>query len=364
MNRDEVFQRAGFPLWHGQAFQRVVDRLGRIVVSRTRDPLAIGLLEEGYSTKGFGIKAKSCDWGPFLGFVLAHPQFAKMQATHRDYEKQARWIEQAKQYTAFGQRMADDSLLYLSSNRLTHLKFRGIIDFRDLRAGETVTCQSPFGRMEFRLVDGCPPEPRWILLYGPDDPRYALPVHGMVNLRPEARSLERRKRCVTSDYDLWGVFPRRGSQVARFGMERQAPIMAAKTRHAVSPRVKQGISGLANAVAASGGQRVRRVIDPGTGAETSHAYREDEEFGNINFCTHDTVQALNREIRKTGYLGGNAVHHNDDLGNPYRDSMEQTLIAFAPHEAPVLIQNYDYRGWVERNDYARDHLVYKNPRFM
>lgn len=44
---------------------------------RATGPTCLGLLEEGYDTKGYRIHGKSCNWGPMAGFVLRDPRLNK-----------------------------------------------------------------------------------------------------------------------------------------------------------------------------------------------------------------------------------------------------------------------------------------------
>jgi hypothetical protein len=351
-NSGSVFHNAGFPEAHGRAFQAVADRLDRIIISRTRSPLSIQLLEEGYAAKGFGIKVKTCDWGPFLGFALADVAFSKLGSDPNAAQKV---IDKSLHATAFDRSLTDIDTLYLSTQRLVYLRHNAKILFWVLRGGNVITCP---GRSEqFELQDAGPAEPRWRLVYR------GQVVKGLVNGSPSGRSRDPRKNCVTSDYDLWGVFPRRASQTARMGMDRQVPLMNCKTNNPVGSGIKSRIAQLAAGVARSAPERVRRVVDPRTYQTTEHRYREDPEFGNINFCTYDTAQALNRELRTTAnYQGGNAVHHNDDLGNPFCQGLERQVIAFVPGAGASLVSSDSYVQWTAR--YRTDYLVYDNPLFM
>lgn len=84
----EVYRKAGFPAKHGEACQEVANETDRIIVSRCAQEIGIQLLEENYASKGFGIKAKSCDWGPFAGFAMGHFQYSKFETGEERYKKQ------------------------------------------------------------------------------------------------------------------------------------------------------------------------------------------------------------------------------------------------------------------------------------
>jgi len=67
----------GISAEHAQAFLRVSHDTDCIILTRTPGEAALTLLAEGYDAKGFHVKAKSCDWGPWAGFICAEPRFNK-----------------------------------------------------------------------------------------------------------------------------------------------------------------------------------------------------------------------------------------------------------------------------------------------
>lgn len=62
---------------HSETFQSVATSSQCVIASRAVGKFATGLLRDGYATKGFHNKAKSCNWGPMAGFVLSDPRFTK-----------------------------------------------------------------------------------------------------------------------------------------------------------------------------------------------------------------------------------------------------------------------------------------------
>ena len=74
---DEACALTGIPQQHAEVFQAVADSTGCMISSRAVGKYATGLILEGYASKGFHNKAKSCNWGPMAGFVLADPRFTK-----------------------------------------------------------------------------------------------------------------------------------------------------------------------------------------------------------------------------------------------------------------------------------------------
>ncbi|MDG2239938.1 MAG: anthrax toxin-like adenylyl cyclase domain-containing protein [Longimicrobiales bacterium] len=398
----KILERAGFHPAHGLAIQFVADDFERIIVSRCAATVAIGLLDEGYSSKGFGIKAKSCDWGPFAGFAMSHVQYSKMisGADPKAVKKQQKFFAHGRSDTGFGatddgginappdghihqhSSMAAPDILKLSAPRLEYLRSQQVIDFLHVRDGGMVSCNSPFGPMNFRLVDlKTGSAARWGIQHQDSfheqggkivqekGGQWTL-VRAMTNTAKSGSATDPHRQCCAGDYDLWGVFPKKGSSVASthslaaHGMDRQMQIFSSAKRSA-KRKVSEGI-----------GDRIRRLQQATRDQaveRTQHGYgtyKEDREKGNISALTLHTARELNRRIRKKGYLGGDMIHHNDDLGNPFRSDVEEELIAFVPGEMhPQFIVSTGTGGasqgsigwnqWVRA--YEGDYVIYDNP---
>ena len=167
-----ILERASIHPTHGQAIQSFANDFERIVVSRCATPAGIQLLDEGYPSKGFGIKAKSCDWGPFMGFAMAHIAYSKFAggSTASAYKKQENFFKHAREDTGFSasdhgaanmpfgpearhSSIADEADILLSGARLEYLRLHGAIQFDVLAHGEQIRCISPFGVMSFVMVN-------------------------------------------------------------------------------------------------------------------------------------------------------------------------------------------------------------------
>lgn len=390
----DILERAGVHPSHGLAIQSVANDLERIVISRCATPAGIQLLDEGYSSKGFGIKAKSCDWGPFTGFAMAHIQYSKFADGNSiaAYNKQKNFFDHARSDTGFkpsdsGGRaaqaglqhssMAASDVLKLSKARLEYLKRYNVIQFDQVVDGARIECDSPFGRLAFFLKDlATNSSATWGILHRnsfqigaktvmlADGNEWSL-VHGMANTAPSGRPMDPHQRCCTGDYDLWGVFPRRSSNVAStrslalHGMDRQLQVFSA-----AMPGASQGIKDRV-------GQLQKATMKQAV-ARTHHAYgsyTEDREKGNISALTLHTAREMNRRIRDNGYKGGDMFHHNDDLGNPFRSDVEEDLIAWVPGEIhPHFIEStktgkgtnghIGWNAWVQQ--YEADYVLYDN----
>ena len=391
-----VLERAGIHPSHGLAIQSFADDLERIVVSRCATPAGIQLLDEGYPCKGFGIKAKSCDWGPFTGFAMAHTTYAKFAGgnTTAAYKNQAKFFDKARSDTGFlatdvgglkaniaavgrHSSMAGETPILLSAARLQYLKNQNEIRLNQIADGEMIFCNSPFGLMGFILVDlRTNSTATWGIMHrdnfavGPthvvlqNGGAWSL-VRGMRNTSPGGSSTDPSRQCCTGDYDLWGVFPKRDSRVAstrslaEHGMDRQMRSFSAATPQA-SPAVLQIIKNLQANVRDSAWKRRHHVYGD---------YQEDREKGNISALTLHSAREMNRRIRIAGYQGGDMFHHNDDLGNPYRSDVEEELIAFVPGDpCPHFIEStttgdaanghMGWNAWVRQ--YERSYKVYDN----
>ena len=68
---------AGMPKEYARVFSEMADKTNTIIISRASGIYAEGLIEEGYASKGFHNKAKSCNWGPMAGFVCTYKHFSK-----------------------------------------------------------------------------------------------------------------------------------------------------------------------------------------------------------------------------------------------------------------------------------------------
>jgi len=379
----EVYRKAGFPAKHGEACQEVANETDRIIVSRCAQEIGIQLLEENYASKGFGIKAKSCDWGPFAGFAMGHFQYSKFETGEERYKKQIAFFKSSG-HTGFANEhihleMAKPDVLRLTTKRLQFLQRRRLIKIEpNIENGAIVSCNGPFGPVAFKLAFVSGSEACWAFLHRSQPPadlqnlakqnqgtvgvdpmkdwsKWTL-VKGMVNLLPEDRNLsDPAKNCAAGDYDLWGVFPRKASSMAKHGMERQGRIFAG-----VNPTASKGIKDRVAALQQDTLNRApeRTHVKMVQGQKQEFKYKEDPELGNVSPLLMDTMHKLNRRIKQKGYRGGRMVHHNDDMGNPFRSDVEKQLIAFIPRDRAYFIDNAQYYAFIK--PYKEDYAVYDN----
>ena len=322
-------------------------------------------------------------------------QYAKYAggATRRAWEKQDNFFRHGQSDTGFASTdsggsaaamggrhssMAAPDVLKLSGRRLHYLVGQRLIRMGTLGDFKPVYCDSPYGLMEFRLArlptgsDAC-----WGILhrntFGYDGDRVVMEdggqwtlVRAMTNTAKSGSSSDPHRQCCAGDYDLWGVFPKKNSQVAstrsleQHGMDRQMQIFASG-----NPNAQGGIQARIRKL-----QAATRNQAPVRNQHGYGEYQEDREKGNISALTLHTARAINKAIRAAGYQGGDMVHHNDDLGNPFRSDVEEELIAFVPgEESPHFITSTTtgrgvgtskgWNQWIE--EYKDDYRIYDNP---
>ncbi|CAA0104490.1 Calmodulin-sensitive adenylate cyclase [BD1-7 clade bacterium] len=320
----EACSRSGMPIKHARCFQRVADLLQCVIASRSVGRYATGLIMEGYASKGFHVKAKSCNWGPMAGFVLADPRFTK-----RGGSIEARGSQRKDVHTALYRYHAGQIQVFISENRRKELEQMHCMT----RIGGKINAMrysavSPDGaRMEFVLkrtmnAPGACGQQLWGVFYGanevalpsaPDQPTSAtgddlLPVLALVDpmCSPSLTGLYRS--AMTGDYDLWAVFPRATVYSPTDADRRPVP---RSNRHVVS---------------------IREFIR-----------HEDPHMGNITQRIAITVKsALNLAIQRAGYTGGDMVHHSDEAGRPLVSEVELEFIAFIPGQRDaVFIESLD-----------------------
>lgn len=75
----------GFPEGDQEAILEVAREYSSVILIRPPGIACLELLKEGYDAKSFHLKAKSCDWGPMMGFVCLDPRFSKKGGEGQEY---------------------------------------------------------------------------------------------------------------------------------------------------------------------------------------------------------------------------------------------------------------------------------------
>jgi hypothetical protein len=311
------------PLSHARCFQQVANQTNCVISSRSVGKWATGLLLENYTSKGFHVKAKSCDWGPMAGFVMSDPRFTKRGAAPDARESQRKDV-----HSAIYKENAGEMQIFLTDNRRKFLEEKGCI----ARAGGNINEMVYAGKsrdgysMRFvlrREMDG--PGARglqlWAVFYDsgeaalPSSPaapsrpdgKNLLPVMGLVDPHCPAALKNTYRAAMTGDYDLWAVFPASG-QFEHSGLD-QRPVPGS-----------------------------HRYVVPGP----IFSRHEHKHEGNITPRVRSIRHLLNAAIQNAGYTAGEMVHHSDEAGRPFVTEVELQFIAFIPGEPEArFIANLD-----------------------
>lgn len=308
--------RTGMPEPHGRVFQAVADHTECVIISREVGRWATGLLLEGYATKGFHNKAKSCPWGPMAGFVMADPRFTK----NPDTASQRGDLQKAVKSGG------GEIHLHITDERRRDLE--GPLG-RMVRSGGNInemvySATSPAGSvMRFVLRremngPGARGKILWAVFYAPGEVRLSndlksanrsdgktlLPVMAMVDPACPGRVRGTYRAATTGDYDLWAVFPNRSSYDRADADKRMVPD---------SDRFRQGIK--------------------------AYIANEDEHRGNLTPRIASIRALINSGVAASGYTGGDVVHHSDEAGRPMVSSIDFPCIAFTPGKPATLVEN-------------------------
>ena len=307
---------SGIPLSHGRVFSAVARSQKCIVISRSVGKYATGLIQESYATKGFHVKAKSCNWGPMAGMVLADSRFSKngpdpakasqqqkliTKAIHDGAGKQGVYISQVRRFELF-QLFAGDSSTSYSEHQIS----KDEIEVITSKAGHTMFF---ILKKQSTGVAGAT-EPMWAVCYRR---HHQLPqasalgnkistslgdlyqLMALTDPRGDEGTKLTYRGALTGDYDLWGCFPEKAS-FSPDGLDQR--------------RVIQSDNKLLNF--------------------SKFDEQEDEHLGNITKRVEEVRNKLNSGFKCAGYIGGNIVHHSDEAGRPMVDNIEVDAVAFFP----------------------------------
>lgn len=334
----EASRCTGIPERHADAFQEVADATGTVISSRAVGKFATGLILEGYASKGFHNKAKSCNWGPMAGFVLDDPRFTKVGGSEKGRHEQLIALRHAIDDNA------TEVPLYISDSRRQWLLNEKLITFVDRDIDSfTVRATAPWGlALDFKLIRERPEgadTKMWAVLYRSSDRQSArslvaagqwTPVMAMRD--PMCELPVWHYRCATTgDYDLFAVWARKADY---------------------SPdRLDRRLVSHANLEAAI---RARAVV---TG--------EDMHLGNITHRLRMVRDRLNAAIKRRGYLGGNMVHHSDEGGRPFVADIDLPVFAVVPGRGScyALESVYDLRQFITA-ELDRAYAPVFNPGWM
>lgn len=297
--------RTGIPELHAQAFQEVANATGTVISSRAVGIYATGLILEGYASKGFHNKAKSCNWGPMAGFVLDDPRFTKVGGTQKGQEEQKSALLHAIDEHAV------EVPLFISDERRQWLMKQRLADYVDRDSDNYyLRAVSPWGlSLDFRLRRDKPEgarEKMWAVMYRKADRQSARRTSSGDDGTWTSVLAMRDPLCVipasnyraatTGDYDLFAVWARN----ADYSPDRADRRMVSHATLEANIRAK--------------------VADTG----------EDSHLGNMTPRLRMLRDMLNVAIRRRGYTGGNMVHHSDEGGRPFVGDIDLPIFAVVP----------------------------------
>lgn len=315
--------KTGIPAIHAEAFQEVADATGNVILSRAVGIYATGLILEGYASKGFHNKAKSCNWGPMAGFVLDDPRFTKVGGTEKGQKDQREALLHAIDDKAV------EVPLYISDDRRQWLVKKRLMSFVDRESDSyLVRAVSPWGlTLDFKLVREKPEgatEKMWAVLYRKSDRVSARAVGGggggdwtpVMAMRDPLCVIpaSNYRAATTGDYDLFAVWARKAGY---------------------SPDVKDrrmvGHAALESAIRS-------RAKDTG----------EDVHLGNMTPRLRALRDQLNTAFKRRGYTGGDMVHHSDEAGRPFVGDIDLPAFAVVPGRRScfALESVYDVRQFI------------------
>jgi len=306
----------GMPLGHAPAFSTAARSQDCVISSRELGKTGRQLAEEGYDSKGFRIKSKTCNFGPMAGFVCRNALFSKKGAEYKDEQEKAHkhaledddkvgWRGSTEQLC-----ISEARLAWLQAQPDLNVAPRAFAGNPNIMWGAITAPGAPRSlylmRREQRNGDTVwalyetdqPVDTRPVLQRSAWDVLQARPMLGMVNPYP-AYPRGHYKNCVCGDYDLFAVWPRRGVYQPR-GEDRR-------------------IAGMPTGNAQRRDQQI--------------ALWEDRRLGNISNRVHLVAQLINSLLPGApGAIGGTRemVHHSDEGGRPHVTEIELPVIAFVP----------------------------------
>jgi hypothetical protein len=338
-----ALQLTGTYAGHSAAFQKVANTLESVISSRAVGKYATGLLEEGYATKGFHDKAKSCNWGPMAGFVLSDPRFTK-----RGGSRDAREGQRADIFKALDAGSGEVGV-YISEKRRKDLMQAPLSCMRlAWRTGENdhyYWADSPDGKIFLfhlsRVSDAVTNnQPMWKVQYSLSaralpanlrSPTEAqgldyLPVMALVDVDCPDHIKGTYLSATTGDYDLFFVFPKRDDYDSRM-MDRR--MVAGSDRFKI------------NAI-----------------GKSTFFSQESNEVGNI---TPRVMAVMNRVNQAADHPGGPIVHHSDEAGRPFVEELDFPVIAWVPgHSNPYGIGSVaDLKLFIAKLNFA--YVLMMNP---
>ncbi len=322
---DDAAHLVGMPREHARVFAQAARQEKCIISSRQLGRVCTGLMREGYDTKGFRMKSKSCDFGPMAGFICVDERLHKKGTAYNptqkadvehslhgdDWDTTGRWKAGVEQICLTETRLRELMAWDDDESREARINPQGAAGAPDILYGSvTVPVRLNYVlRKEIRFND-----PVWALYTTNQEIKPIVfrsawdvaaaglklkPLLALVNPYPPYPK-GHYKNCCTGDYDLFGVWPKK-SIYQPLGEDRR-------------------IAGMPSMMTAQ--QRNAQTV----------AW-EDKRLGNMSNRVHTVAQVINSLAH--GLKGGKGVcrdviHHSDEAGRPFISGIDDHIIAFIP----------------------------------
>jgi len=390
---------AGIPAEHSAVFSQVASQTNTIISSRAVGVYATQLIREGYATKGYHVKAKSCNWGPMAGFVLADPALGKKGTSDKAKAWQIKQINKAMADGAeviplaiSDQRRLRLPNLMLENTQLYQIKSSTPNSARPTMVQVEARHKLGVGTAEFTLIRvdqlrsqykprGTRPTD-WVICYAKRSPlaracearfykqiittsgEHYTQLCALSNPRGrEASAPTNYKAAQTGDYDLWGVFPK---IVATTSQERKLhrDVVKAATEHDTT-----GVKTHFWQRDVKGSEQFVRTYE-------DYNREEGEHTGNLSLLIEEIAVRVNAGCQQLG-AGGWVIHHSDEAGRPMVDEIDAEAVVYFPNGdvwvmnseqdvralrnrlvellyMPLFNPIWDYKLGIRRTDIARD----------
>jgi hypothetical protein len=368
----------GFPQQHGSVFQQVANSLDLVIMSRSVGKSCTQLIQEGYGLKGFRIDTKSCSWGPQMGLVCMDPRLNKeglgkvVFNTAKTIEALSGEIPHNLSEPGPGESAgwkADIVPIAISGARVRALiagvdgkRIAPTFNENGFMRGESEHAGKEgvggYGRVTFpwlliRLPEGRQgrygqitgevwglfvdparssafrqvyPDRKVEAIYHKHAGKWYEAVLGLANPGSGSKGY---KACVTGDYDLFGVWPRKAMQ----GHSHVRPTQTEISR-VITNTNRTNFRG-----AAAGPRRIEENWDA---RPVSQGHKEHWLLGNVTPRINLVKVMLNTMLQADTAIPafGQCVHHSDEVGNPnmeLKKSLTESMpiIAFVPTHSRV-----------------------------
>jgi hypothetical protein len=281
-----------------------------MISSRAVGKYATGLIMESYASKGFHNKAKSCNWGPMAGFVLADPRFTKAP----EVDKQAKALGEAQHEGG-----SEVPVIISEARRRWLLKNNCMQPSSRTASTHYYFSTSPQGNLMLFVLQVAPNVPgangalMWSVNYAFSEGRVGFADTSRIEKAPRGAGYlpvlaMRDPLCVipasnyraatTGDYDLFAIYAR----AADYSPDKLDKRMVSHSKLETNIRAKLDNTG------------------------------EDKHLGNMTERIRQIRDLLNTAILRAGYLGGNMVHHSDEGGRPFVSDVDLPVFAVVPGE--------------------------------